>query len=286
MSAPQRDLTGMGAPIAGPSALGASPRRFLHLALTLAVTDFKLRFFGSMLGYLWQLMRPLLLFGVLYFVFTEFVKLGGGVDHYPVLLLMNIVLFTFFAEATGGAVASLVDREGLVRKIQFPRMAVPTSVVLTASFNLVLNLLVVLVFALASGVEPRWTWLELPVLVVLLQVFALGVATLLSAVYVRYRDVRPIWEVLVQALFYATPVLYAIETIDKGEGVQQAMMTNPLAVVIEQVRYAVIDSGAPSAAAAAGGIPALLIPTLAALALSAFGLWYFKRTAPRIAEDL
>jgi ABC-2 type transport system permease protein len=280
------DVAAMGPPITGPSALGASPRRFLHLAMTLAITDFKLRFFGSMLGYFWQLMRPLLLFGVLYFVFTKFVKVGGVVAHYPVVLLMNIVLFTFFAEATGGAVSSLVDREGLVRKIQFPRMAVPSSVVITASFNLGLNLLVVLIFALSNGVRPRVTWLELPVLIVLLQIFALGVGTLLSAAFVRYRDVRPIWEVTMQALFYATPVIYAVETLGKGETVEHLMMLNPLAVVIQQVRYAVIDPGAPSAAAVAGGIPMLLIPALGALLISVVGLLYFRRQAPRIAEDL
>jgi ABC-2 type transport system permease protein len=228
----------------------------------------------------------LLLFGVLYFVFTEFVKVGGVVAHYPVVLLMNIVLFTFFAEATGGAVSSLVDREGLVRKIQFPRMAVPTSVVLTASFNLALNLLVVLGFALISGIEPRLSWLELPVLIVLLQMFALGIATLLCAAYVRYRDVRPIWDVVVQALFYATPVIYAVETIDKAPSVIHAMLMNPLAVVIQQVRHAVIDPTAPTAAAAAGGIQRLAVPAVAALGISAFGLWYFRRQAPRIAEEL
>ena len=109
--------------IKGPSALGGDPRRAVALTRTLAYTDFKLKFFGSMLGYLWQLMRPLLLFGVLYVVFTQFVRIGGGVAFYPVVLLMGIVLFNFFAEATGGSVSSVVDRESLVRKIQFPRAA-------------------------------------------------------------------------------------------------------------------------------------------------------------------
>ena len=141
--------------IGGPSALGGDTRRFVHLATTLAVTEFKLRFFGSALGYLWQLMRPLLLFGVLYVVFTEFVKVGQGRRVLSRRAADGIVLFTFFPEGTGGAVGSVVDREALVRKIQFPRMAIPVSVVLTASFNLGLNLLVVLIFALASGVTPR-----------------------------------------------------------------------------------------------------------------------------------
>jgi ABC-2 type transport system permease protein len=277
--------TGVGTRITGPSALGGSPRRFVYLAVTLAVTEFKLRFFGSVLGYLWQLVRPLMLFGVLYFVFTEFVKIGGSVPHYPVVLLANVVLYTFFADGTG-AVNSMVDREGLVRKIQFPRMAVPVSVVLTASFNLVLNLLVVLGFALVTGVDPRWSWLEAPVLVALLAVFVVGLAMLLSALYVRFRDVKPIWEVVLQVAFYATPVIYAIETIDVSEKVREAIMLSPLAAILQQFRHAVIDPGAPSAAAAAGGSGRLLIPAALLFGIAALGYWYFNREAPRMAEDL
>jgi ABC-2 type transport system permease protein len=271
--------------ITGPSALGGSPRRFLYLAGTLAVTEFKLRFFGSILGYLWQLVRPLMLFGVLYFVFTKFVKIGEAVPHYPVLLLANIVLYTFFADGTG-AVSSMVDREALVRKIQFPRMAVPVSVVLTASFNLVLNLLVVLGFALASGVEPRWSWLEAPVLISLLAVLVVGLAMLLSALYVRFRDIKPIWEVALQVAFYATPIIYAIETIDVSQRVRELIMLSPLAAVLQQFRHAVIDPSAPSAAAAAGGSARLLIPAALVIGVAALGFWYFNREAPRMAEDL
>jgi ABC-2 type transport system permease protein len=274
-----------GTPITGPSALGGSPRRFVYLSVTLAITEFKLRFFGSVLGYLWQLVRPLMLFGVLYFVFTEFVKIGEAVPHYPVVLLANIVLYTFFADGTG-AVNSMVEHEGLVRKIQFPRMAVPVSVVLTASFNLVLNLLVVLGFALASGVEPRWSWLEAPVLIALLAILVIGLAMLLSALYVRFRDVKPIWEVLLQLAFYATPIIYAVETIDISQRVREAIMLNPLAVIVQQFRHAVIDPGAPSAAAAAGGSEMLLIPGALLFGIAALGYWYFDREAPRMAEDL
>jgi ABC-2 type transport system permease protein len=272
-------------PIAGPSALGGSIRRFAYLAVTLALTDFKLRFFGSVLGYLWQLVRPLMLFGVLYFVFTRFVKIGGAVEFYPVVLLSNIVLYTFFIEGTA-AVGSLVDRENLVRKIQFPRAAVPVAVVLTAALNLTLNTIVVLGFALASGVVPRWSWLEAPLLLAALALFVTGLAMLLSALYVRYRDVRPIWEVVLQLLFYATPVIYAIETIGVEEKVKHLLMLNPLAVILEQYRHAVIDPAAPSAAAAAGGATRLLVPALIVAGVAAIGWIVFDRAAPRIAEEL
>jgi ABC-2 type transport system permease protein len=271
--------------VKGPSAFGSDPRRFFHLTWTLAITDFKLRFFGSVLGYLWQLMRPLLLFGVLYVVFTEFVRLGNGVPHYPVVLLTSIVLFTFFVEATAGAVTSVLDRENLVRKIEFPRMVIPLTVVVNAYLNLALNFLAVLVFMLASGVEPRLSWIELPFLIAILGVFATGIAMLLSALYVRFRDVKPIWEVLSQMIFYASPVLYPIETIP-NEKVQHLLMCNPLAAILEQVRHAVIDPGAPSAAEAIGGAERLLIPASIVVGLFVLGLWVFNREAPRIAEEL
>src|SRR3954469_14323251 len=245
--------------IGGPSALSGGWSRFVHLTRTLAVSDFKLRFFGSVLGYFWQLMRPLLLFGVLYVVFTQALKLGTAVDFYPVVLLTGIVLFTFFSEATAAAVSSVVDRENLVRKIQFPRLVVPVTAVLTASFNLGLNFLVVLIFMFASGVSPHLTWLEAPVIFLALGALALGIAMLVSALYVRARDVKPIWDVGLQVIFYGSPVLYAIETIP--ENAQHIIMRlNPLAPILQQMRHAVIDPNAPNAADAAGGYVWLLIP--------------------------
>jgi ABC-2 type transport system permease protein len=285
-AAPERiDVSGLGRPIRGPSALGGDFQRFVHLTRTLAVSDFKLRFFGSVLGYFWQLMRPLLLFGVLYLVFTQALRLGTSVAYYPVVLLTSIVLYSFFAEATAGAVSSVVDRENLVRKIQFPRLVVPTTVVVTASFNLGLNLLVVFVFMVASGVSPHLTWLELPVCLVVLATLAMGVAMLLSALYVRFRDMRPIWEVLLQVIFYGSPVIYAIETIPQ-RAAHLIMRFNPLAPILQQVRHAVIDQTAPNAASAAGGAVWLLIPGSMIVGVAALGFWVFNREAPRIAEDL
>ena len=269
----------------GPSAIGGDFHRFVTLTITLAVTEFKLRFFGSVLGYLWQLMRPLMLFGVLYLVFTEFVRLGGGVDFFAVVLLTNIVLYTFVAEATSGSVSSLADREGLVRKIQFPRLAIPLSVVLTAMFNLSLNVLVIFAFLLVAGVDVRWTWLELPLLIAALGLLATGLSLILSTLYVRYRDVRPIWDVLLQVTFYLSPILYVVELVPV-QRLREAMMYNPLAVILQQTRHAVIDPSAPSAAAAAGGAWKLLAPALFVVALVAFGAWLFNREAPRIAEEL
>src|SRR5688500_4760839 len=188
--------------IRGPSALGGDPQRFLQLTRTLAMTDFKLKFFGSVLGYAWQLMRPLMMFGVLYVVFVQFVRLGGEtVPHYPAVLLTGIVSYMFFAAATGGCVRAVIEREALVRKIEFPRLVIPLSVVLVAYFDLLLNFIAVFFFILADGVEPRWTWLELPFLLLALGVMATGLGMLVTPPYVRFRDVEQIWEVIMQVLF-------------------------------------------------------------------------------------
>jgi ABC-2 type transport system permease protein len=201
--------------VRGPGALGGDPRRTLDLLYLIGVTEFKRVYFGTFLGYLWTLARPLMLFGVMLAVFTQAFKLPETVEHYPVLLLLNIVLFGLFSEATSQAVTAVVAKEGIVRKTQFPRLVIPLSIVLTALFNLGLNLVVVFVFLLAFGVDPHWTWLLLPVLVVLITIFTTAVSMLVSSLYPRYRDVAIIWSVASTALFYATPVLYPLEVIDE-----------------------------------------------------------------------
>jgi ABC-2 type transport system permease protein len=271
--------------VRGPTAVSGDARRFAALTIHLAAMEFKLRFFGTALGYLWQLVRPLLLFGVLYVVFTHFVKLNAGVDYFPAVLLSGIVLYTFFSDATSLAVTSVLDRESLVRKIQFPRLVVPLSVVGTALLNLGANLLAVLVFVLASGVDPRVEWLlAIPLLAVLIA-FATGAAAFLSALYPRFRDLKPIWEVVTQVLFYASPILYAIEVIP-DRTFQKLVMLNPIAAVLQEFRHTVIDPAAPSAADAIGEPALLLVPAAIVLGTLALGLWVFAREAPRIAEEL
>ena len=274
-----------GRPIRGPSAVGGGWRRLLQLTRLLAVTDFRLRFFGSVLGYLWQVMHPLLLFGVLYLVFTEVVRLGSDVKFYGVALLAGIVLFVFLSEATSQSVQSLVEREPIVRKIQFPRFAVPLSVVVTALFRLGPNLLVVIVFLLAAGGRIRLSWLELPVLIALLMVLAVGLASLLSALFVHFRDVKPIWDVVLQIVFYGSPIFWTIDVIT-NDTVRELLMLNPFAAILQQFRHAVIDPGHPSAFEALGGGALILVPLTLLLLLAVGGFRYFDRKAPRIAEEL
>lgn len=284
----------LGRPIKGPSALGSDPRRLWHLTWALAKTEFKLTFFGSALGYLWQLMRPLLLFGVIYGVISAVAKsIGKGVPFFPVSILLGIVMFNFLSEASGGSVTSLVNRENLVRKIEFPRLAVPLSTVTTALMNFGLNAIPVIVFLLAAGGSAMWSWLEVPLLVLLLAAFMAGLGMILSVGYVYYRDVRPIWEVVLQTTFYASPIFYPITAAEKtftvlGVSVNLAhvMMANPFVALLVQMRHVLIDPRYPSAAAAIGGSAMLLIPVAVWLAAIAGGFWLFDRQAPRVAEQL
>jgi ABC-2 type transport system permease protein len=259
-------------------------RRFLGLTWTLALTDWKLRFYGSVLGYLWQLARPFAFFGVIYVVFTQIVDLGDQIKNYGVYILFSLVLFNFFAEVTNGCVRSLVARENLLRKISFPRLAIPMSVTLTGLFNLGGTLVAVFVFAVASGVYPDLGWLELIPLVALLALLSSGIGMLLSVLFVHYRDIEPIWEVITQILFYASPVLYVSTLVD--ECCQRPYTSQPLAAIMAEMRHAVVDGTAPDVATALGGAVRLLIPLSIIVGLFLLGLWAFNREAPRIAEHL
>ena len=270
--------------IPGPSALGGSRRRSLELLSLLAVTDFKKAYFGTALGYLWSITRPLMLFGVLLAVFTQVFRIGNSVPNYPVLLLFNIVLFGFFQESTTTAVTSIVGRESILRKTQFPRLVIPLAVVLTTLFNLGLNLIAVAIFVLAWGVDPTWTWLLFPLIVLLLFVFSTAVSMILSALYPRFRDTAIIWSVAALALFYGSPVLYPLEAVP--ETLRQIIVLNPLAPILELARGWVIDPTAPGPVEAAGGMDVLIVPITLYVAICALAVWIFKREAPVLAEQL
>ncbi len=283
-----------GQPIRGPRALDESWSRFWHLAYNIARSEFKLKFFGSVLGYLWQVVRPLLLFGVLYVFFVlvfHVDRAKGAAGHvYGAQLLGSIVLFTFFAEATSGSVRSVVDRENLVRKIQFPRLAIPASMILLAAFNLALNLVVVMIFAVIAGVHPMLSWLELPLILAMLVLLASGIAMLLSALFVRFRDISPIWEVVSQILFYSAPVILPAEAV-RTELVHHSFLyhiytLNPLVTIFQQFRHAIINDATLSAGQIMGSWWALLEPIALVCAIFALGFWVFNRAAPHIAEDL
>jgi ABC-2 type transport system permease protein len=274
--------------IAGPSALGGGARRFFDLLWLTSVTEFRLGFHGTVLGFVWSLLRPLLLFSVLLVVFTHIFRFGDSVKDYPALLLFNVMLFGFFQESTTYAVTSVVRNESVVRKMQFPRLVIPLSVIATAGFQLALNLIVVVIFMFAYGVEPLWTWLLLPVILGAMLLITTATAMLLSALYVRFRDVAIIWAVGATVLFYATPVLFPIEAIEQtAPALRDAIAMNPLSPIFEQANEWMINPDAAGFVEAAQGKPLLIVvPVALYVAVVVLGIWVFRREAPRVAEEL
>jgi ABC-2 type transport system permease protein len=265
-----------------PQVLG-SLLQFRYLIRELAFTDFKLKYQGSVLGYAWSLAKPLLLFAVLYVVFTRFIRIGGTVPHYAVYLLLGIVLWSYFADSTSVAMNSIVERGDLIRKVWFPRIVIPIAASVTSILTLLLNLLVIFVFILVSGVGFRLSDLLFVPLLLELYVLSLGSSLLLAALFVKFRDFRHIWELGLQMLFYASPIIYPLSFIPAS--VRPVLALNPIGQIVEDARRALIDPNTMSS----GEIvhwPLLLIPYLIPLVLLAVGYWYFESAAARFAEEL
>lgn len=258
-------------------------RRSISLTSTLAVTDFKLRYAGSVLGYFWSVCKPLMLFGVLYLVFTHALKFGEGVPYFPLQLLLAIVLWAFFSEATGAAVNVLVLRADMVRKIAFPRIVLPISVGMTALLAMLFNLIAVLVYVLISELPTSWQWLWIPPLLVELGLFTLGVSLILSSLYVRFRDIGQLWQVGLQMLFYATPIIYPIQLI-KDTHLKRVMLANPLAQIVNDARHCLVNIDTSSTAELLG--PWIWVPfTIVAVVVLA-GVLLYRALTPRMAEYL
>ncbi len=221
-------------------------------------------------------------------VFTHVIQLGKLVPHYPAFLLFNMVLYGFFQEASSMAVASIVSQEGIVRKTQFPRLAIPTAVVVTAGFNLLLNLVVVLVFIVALGITPMWTWLLLPVILLMLFVVTMAVSMIVSSLYPRFRDLGIIWSVFTTALFYATPILYPLEVaVQRSHSLGKVIAVNPFTPILELARVWMIDPNAPYPwTVRGGGSTHLAFAVGLVVVIGVFAVWVFRREAPRIAEEL
>ena len=272
--------------VPGPGALGGGWRRALELLYLIAVTDFKKTYFGTVLGYVWSIARPLMLFGVLLVVFTKVFRLAGAVPHYPVFLLFDIVLFSFFQEATMMAVGSIVGHEAVVRKTQFPRLVIPLSVVLTSMFNLGLNLIVAFAFILAFGISPAWTWLLLVLVLLAIFVLTTAVSMIVSALYPRFRDLAIIWTVLSTALFYGTPVLYPIWAIH-SQTLRNVIALNPLSPLFDLAqRWVTVPRTPWPTAEVMGGPVRLAVAVGIYVVICVCAVLVFRREAPRLAEAL
>ncbi len=207
----------------------------------LVQTEFKLRYQGSVLGYLWSLLKPLLLFLILYIVFAEFLRVGDSIPHFPVYLLIGIVLWNYFIEITTGSITSIVGKGDLIRKLNFPKYVIVLSGCASAFINLILNSAVIIIFMIVTGVDTSFKAIFIIPLILELTMLALGIGFLLSALYVRYRDIVYIWEVVAQAAFYATPILYPIALVaERSDYAAKLLMLNPVAQIIQDVRYVLV----------------------------------------------
>jgi ABC-2 type transport system permease protein len=258
-------------------------RGYRDMVRELAVTEFKLKYQGSVLGYLWSIAKPLLLFAVIYFVFTRFIKLGGSIPHYGLYLLVGIVLWTYFTDSTLVAMASIVERGDLIRKVYFPRIVIPISTSISALLTLLLNLVVVAGFIVAARIPFRPSAVLFLALLLEFYVLSLGCSLLLAALFVKFRDFRHIWEVLLQALFYASPIIYPLSILHGQVAVLVAL--SPIAQIVDDARKVLV---APDAVSSADVLswPLLLVPYLVPFVLLALGFRYFESAAAGFAEEL
>ena len=253
----------------------------LILIKELVKTDFKLRYQGSVLGYLWAIIRPLLLFSILYVVFDIMLHLGNDIPHYPVYLLTGTVLWSFFLECTNQGIQSIILRGDLLRKISFSKHIIVISATITALINLSINLGVIVIFCLFRGIMPQWSWL------LELYLLSLGIAFLLGAINVKFRDISSIWEVLSQALFYAIPVIYPVTMVAaKSVLAAKLLLLNPIAQSIQDVRANLIS---PETITTWGFVQSGLlkiIPLLIVIAVFVFGITYFNKHSKKFAEEI
>jgi ABC-2 type transport system permease protein len=250
----------------------------------LVISDFKLRYQGSVLGYLWSLLRPLMLFGVLYLVFTHIIRLGNSVPHYPAYLLLGLVLWTFFVEATSSGMNAITGRGDLVRKVSIPKYTLVVATTLSAFVNFCLNMVVVVIFMLIGHVPFRITILFAPIYIGELVLFCLGISYLLSTLYVRFRDIGHIWEVILQILFYGTPLIYSLAIVPKR--LIKWVSINPLAQIFQDMRSVIITPKALTTKEVFNSQLGRIGPMLIVLIVTIVGFWYFRRNSKNFAEEL
>ena len=251
----------------------------------LVKTDFKLRYQGSVLGYLWALIKPLLMFAILYVVFAKILRFGGDIPHYPVYLLVGTVIWNFFVECTQQGIHAIESRGELLRKINFPKYIVVLSATSTAVINVLINICVVIVFALLNGVMPSWSWLLVPLSLLELYTLALGISLWLGAINVKYRDIGSIWEVITQALFYAVPVIYPVSMVANSSMIAaKIILINPIAQAIQDIRENLITTEAATTWDTAGvGFGLLSIGIV--VAIFVISIFVFKKKSQHFAEE-
>jgi ABC-2 type transport system permease protein len=246
-------------------------------------SDLKLRYQASFLGYLWTLLRPLAIFSILYIVFVKFIRIGAGVPHYAVYLLLGIVTWGFFAELSNQGLSSIVARASLLRKINFPRYVVVLSVGASVLISFLLNMLVICLFMIVQQVQVSLKILYLIPLFLELVTLGVAVAFFLGALFVRFRDVDYIWEVFMQAAFYATPILYPLSLVP--EMWARILVLNPMAQIIQDARYVLITDQAQTVSQLWGTHWVRAVPVGITLVLAVASVIFFRRRSRTFAEE-
>ncbi len=248
---------------------------YYTLLRALTISDFKLRYHDSLLGILWSFLKPLFLFSILYTVFSVFMHFP--IPHYGLYLLLGIIIWNFFTEATTLSLRSLVQKAPLIRKIYFPREILVLSSTLIALMNFGLSLFIFWLFALFAGVYPSFSLLLLILWVTELYFLTLGVSLGLSALNAKFKDIEHIWELLLPLGLWVTPIVYSIEMVPTQY--HWLFLYNPMAIIVQSARQAVLGGSLPA-------VNSLAITGVIVLLVFAFGYWIFQIYAPSFAEEL
>jgi ABC-2 type transport system permease protein len=254
----------------------AHPARMLRV---LARTDFKLKYAGSVLGYVWSVAKPLMYFSVLWVVFRSIFQ--STIHQFPVYLILGLVLWTFVADAVTATLPSIVARGSILRRISFPPVVIPIAATVTALMTFCVNLFVVVVFVAAARITPGPKWLLLLPLLLELYLFVLGLSLVAATLYVRFRDVGQIWEVAATLLFFSSPIMYPVTILPTWA--RHIIVFNPFVQVLQDVRRIVLN--ADSHAVRLVGLHGNhVIPLGVTAALLVCGYWLYQRDSPRFAE--
>ena len=259
------------------------PRYIARILRVVSVAEFKLKYAGSALGYVWSVLKPLAWFTVLFFVFGHFFRLQGGFHYYSVYLLTGIVIWTYFLDGTSFALESFVLRASVLRKLSFPRIVIPISATITTGLTFLASCVVVAFFVAVNGLQPRLEWLLLPLLAVEAYAITLAVAVILATLYVRLRDLKQLWELTLQLMFFASPIVYPVGFLPNWA--QKIAFASPLVQVIQDVRAILIPQNDTITASQVYGTPLGRLVPLAVLALcGVIATVLFRKNDPYLAE--
>lgn len=242
-------------------------KKYSFLIQQLVQRDFKVRYKRSVLGVFWSLLNPLLMMVVQYMVFSQLFKMD--IDNYPVYLLSGTVVFNFFSEGVGQALASIVGNASLITKVYIPKYIYPITRVLLSGINLIMSLIPLVIVALFTGEQVTKAYLTLPYILGCVMVFTIGLGMALAAGMTFFRDVQFLWGVLSMLWMYLTPLFYPVSIIP--DGFRQIVLANPMYYFVSAVRSIVMDATAPRPMA-------FFSCTAAALVMLVIGCAVFKKT--------